>query len=66
MQFKGKRQRMNDEEYIAIPISEYEYLKQCKERLIDLCKSEIDTLIRQINEQEINTIINSSINHPKQ
>lgn len=57
---------MDDEEYIAIPVSEYEYLKQCKERLIDLYKSEIDTLMRQINAQEINAIINSSINHPKQ
>lgn len=57
---------MNDEEYIAIPVSEYEYLKQCKERLIDLYKSEIDTLIQQIYVQEISTIINSSINHPKQ
>lgn len=57
---------MNDEEYIAIPISEYEYLKRCKEMLIDLCKSEIEALMQQINEQQINTIINSSINHPKQ
>lgn len=54
---------MDDEEYIAIPVSEYEYLKRCKERLIDLCKSEIDKIIQQINEQEINTIINNSINH---
>lgn len=35
---------MEMEEYIAIPVKEYEYLKQCKEEQIALHEAEIANL----------------------
>lgn len=50
------------EEYIAIPIKEYEHLKRCKEELIALHEAEIVNLRNQIQPDAINSIVNSDVN----
>lgn len=50
------------EEYIAIPIKEYEHLKRCKEELIALHEEEIVSLRNQIQPDAINSIVNSHVN----
>lgn len=48
-----------EEEYIAIPITEYEHLKKCKEELIALHEAEIVNLRNQMQSDAISSIVNS-------
>ena len=49
---------MEMEEYIAIPVTEYEHLKRCKEELIALHEAEIANLRNQIQTEAISSIVN--------
>lgn len=52
-----------EEEYIAIPIKEYEHLKQCKQELIALHEAEIANLRNQMQSDAISGIVNSQVNN---
>ena len=52
-----------EEEYIAIPIKEYEHLKRCKEELFTLYEAEIVKLRNQIQSDAISSIVNSHVNN---
>lgn len=49
-----------NEELIAIPISEYENLKQCEKDRIDKLQSEIEELCRKQFTDRVNGIVNAS------
>ena len=49
---------MEMEEYIAMPIKEYEHLKQCEEELIALHEAEIVNLRNQMQTEAISSIVN--------
>lgn len=51
-----------DEEYIAIPKDEYEFLLYCKQQLIDIHNAEIQKLHNEIQGQQINTEQTSQLN----
>lgn len=53
---------MAKEEYIAIPIKEYEHLNRCKDELIALHEAEIVNLRNQMQSDAISSIVNSYIN----
>ena len=48
-----------EEEYIAIPASEYEHLKRCKEELVALHETKIVNLRNQMQSDAISSIVNS-------
>lgn len=54
---------MEMEEYIAIPVKEYEYLKRCEEELIALHEAKIVQLRNQIQSDMVNGIVNSHVNN---
>ena len=51
-----------EEEYIAIPIKEYEHLKRCKEELVALHEAEIVNLRNQMQSDAISGIVNTYTN----
>lgn len=46
------------EEYIAIPLQEYEHLNRCKEELIALHEAKITNLRNQMQAEAISSIVN--------
>lgn len=52
-----------EEEYVAIPVQEYEYLFRCKEELIALHEAEITNLRNQMQSDAISSIVNSYANN---
>lgn len=50
------------EEYIAIPLQEYEYLNRCKQKLIALHEEEIVNLRNQMQAEAISSIVNTYTN----
>lgn len=53
---------MNEEEMmVAIPIEEYEHLKECKVRLIEIQEHRIAELKEQMAEMKIKSAINGAI-----
>lgn len=51
------------EEYMAIPVKEYEHLKRCKEGLIALHEAEIVNIRNQMQSDAIIGIVNSYVNN---
>ena len=51
-----------NEVLVAVPESEYEHLKQCKQELLSLHKAEIQRLQNEMAENCVRTMINSFIN----
>lgn len=52
-----------EEEYIAIPVNEYEYLNRCKQELIALHEAETVNLRNQMQSDAISSIVNSYVNN---
>lgn len=51
-----------NEVLVAVPESEYEHLKQCKQELLSLHKADIQRLQNEMAENCVRTMINSFIN----
>ena len=51
-----------EEELIAIPVSEYKHLLQCKQELIEMHESEILACRREMQSQNIQSIVHSFVN----
>lgn len=63
-----KKESENIEEYIAIPVSEYEELKAAKEQLEEMRRemmedqsSKIDDLKREMHSRTMESLINASV-----
>lgn len=50
-----------EEELIAIPLSEYDFLLSCMQRLIDMHEAEIQRCYAEMKESEVGTIINNAV-----
>ena len=50
------------EKLIAIPVSEYEHLLQCKQELIEMHEREIQACHKEMQSQNVQSIVNSFVN----
>lgn len=49
------------EEFVIIPKREYDFLLDCKQRLIDINNAEIQRCYNQMQEHKVETIVNNAI-----
>lgn len=49
------------EKLIAIPVSEYEHLLQCKQELMEMHKREIQACYEEMQSQNVKYVVNSFV-----